>query len=297
LTRVVAPSVAILARRDDVAAVALATLLRRRRCRVVLAYDHDLAVAQVVHRPSSGSVRGGTGASTLALAGDVVRLADGTSIDATTDVVVCRIATLAPARQASPTRQSYAEAEMFALALSWLSGLGDAVLNRPSPTSLAGADVDLLRLHRLAGDAGLAVPHLQLSVNAARGRVPSRRQRLGWTGPWLPRSAAMADPEVTGPPLPRPGAWSEPVQPAGTALVLGAAVHGAPTSLHSRLAVLAAAAGLAVCEIGLGHTASAAEPAVTGVSAVPGLAEPGRLPLLADFLAERGLRRRQERAA
>jgi hypothetical protein len=274
---VVAPSVAILARRDDVAAVALATLLRRRRCRVVLAFDHDLAVAHVVHRPSSGSVRGGTGASTLALAGDVVRLPDGTSIDATTDVVVCRIATLAPARQSSPTRQSYAEAEMFALALSWLSGLGDAVLNRPSPTSLAGAEVDLLHLHRLASGVGLAVPDLRLWVNAAR-------------------SPGQAAREGTGPPLPRPGTWSEPVEPICRALVLGATVHGAPSSLHSRLAVLAAAAGLVVCEIGLGRTASLDEPVVTGISAVPLLAEPGRLALLADFLAERG-QRRQERAA
>jgi hypothetical protein len=295
---VVAPSVAILARRDDVAAVALATLLRRgRRCQVVLAYDQDLAWARVIHRPSSGSVRGGGAASALALPGDVLRLPDGTSIDAMTGVVVCRIATLAPARQPSPEQQAYAEAEMFALALSWLSGLGDAVLNRPSPTSLAGADVDLLRLHRLAADAGLAVPHLQLSVNAARGRVGTGRQRLEWTGPWLPRSAAMAGPEVTGPPLPRPEAWSEPVQPTGTALVLGAAVHGAPSSLHARLAALAAAAGLVVCEIGLGRTASFAEPVVIGISAVPGLAEPGRLALLADFLTERAHRRRQERAA
>ena len=198
-----APSVAILARRDDVAAVALATLLRRRRrCRVVLVHDRDLASAQVVHRPSSGTVRGGAGASPLALAGDALRLPDGTCLDATIDVVVCRLATLAPARQSSPDRQSYAEAEMFALALSWLSGLGDAVLNRPCPISLAGAEVDLLRLHRLAADTGLAVPQLQLNVNAARGRVEAGRQRLEWTGQWLPRSSAMIDPEVTGPPSP-----------------------------------------------------------------------------------------------
>jgi hypothetical protein len=63
------------------------------------------------------------------------------------------------------------------------------------------------------------------------------------------------------------------------------------------LAALAAAVGLVVCEIGLGRTASLAEPVVTGISAVPELADPDRLALLADFLAERGHRRRQERAA
>ena len=274
-----APSVAILARRDDAAAVALATLLRRRRgCHVVLAFEQDLASARIVHRPSSGPVFGGAGTSSLALAGDAVQLPDGACLDATTDVVVCRIATLAPARQSSPEGQSYAEAEMFALALSWLSGLGDAVLNRPSPTNLAGAEVDLLRLHRLASGIGLAVPDLRLWVNTAR--TPGQRAREG-----------------TGPPLPRPGAWSEPVEPMGSALVLGATVHGAPSSLHGRLAALAAASGLVVCEIGLGRTAAQAEPVVAGVSALPSLAEPGRLALFADFVTERGHRRRQERAA
>ena len=99
-----------------------------------------------------------------------------------------------------------------------------------------------------------------------------------------------------GPPLPCPEAWSEPVRPTGAALVLGASVHGAPHALHSRLAALAAAAGLAVCEIGLGRTTSHAEPVVTGISAVPSLAEPGRLALLADYLTERG-RHHQEPAA
>ena len=75
--------------------------------------------------------------------------------------------------------------------------------------------------------------------------------------------------------------------------MLGAAVHDAPDRLDARLAALAASADLTVCEIGLGRTGSHAEPVVTGISAVPGLAEPGRLPLLADFLTERGQRRRQ----
>ena len=262
----------------------------------MLAFDQDLASAGVVHRPSSGSIRGGARPSVAALTGDAVRLPGGTSIDATTDVVVCRIATLAPARQSSRERQAYAEAEMFALALSWLSGLGDAVLNRPSPTGLAGADVDLLRLHRLATDAGLSVPDLELCVNAARRPGKPDGEQLEWSGPWLPRSIATADPRLTGPPLTRPEAWSEAVRPGGTALVLGARVHGAPSRLHARLAALAAAAQLTVCEIGLGRTGSRDEPVVTGISAVPALAEPGRLGLLADCLEERSQRRRQERS-
>ena len=285
----VAPSVAILARRDDVAAVALATLLRRqRRCRVAMAYDRDLASAQFVHRPSSGPVHGTANTAIVSLDDDIVRLPDGTSIDARTDVVVCRITTLAPAHQSNPERQAYAEAETSALALSWLSGLGAAVLNRPSPTCLAGAEVDLLRLHRLAAGIGLAVPHLQLYANGTRRPVEADRRRMLWTGPWLPRSFATAGPGDGGPPLPSPEAWSEPVRHTGTALVLGASVYGAPPALDSRLAALAAAVELAVCEIGLGRTTSQAEPVVTGISAVPWLAEPGRLELLADYLTERG---------
>jgi hypothetical protein len=291
------PSVAILAHRGDFAAVALATALHHRgRCRVTFADEHHLVRARVVHRPSSGPVDGNARAAVVAAAGDAIDLPGGTRITPETDVVLCRIATLPTAVQSDQGRQAYAEAETFALALSWLAGLGDAVVNRPSPLGLAGVEPDLVGLHRLAGAVGLAAPHLQLATNAARSPVDPRFGPLDWPTTGVPRWYTVATPTTMGPPLPGPLAAGERVRPVGAALVLGGDVLGAPPNLHDRLAALADAIGLAVCEVGLGETGSAAEPVVTGLSAVPRLTGPGHLAALAGYLERRG-RRMQASAA
>jgi hypothetical protein len=282
------PTIAILARRGDLAAVALAcTLHRRRRCRVAWADEYDLVRARVVHRPSSGLVDGRTVAAT-ALAGDVVQLPDGSRITPETDVVLCRIAALPAAVQTDPRRQAYADAEAFALGLSWLTGLGDAVPNRPSPFGLAGLEPDLMSLVRLAAVAGLATPRLQLTSNAAGCPVDPALRSLEWPVIGLPRAYVPPAEAATAPPLPRPLAAGEPVRLVSSALVIGGDVVGAPRVLHDRLVALARAAGLAVCEVGLGHADSTAEPVVTGLSAVPRLTGPGQLEALAGYLERRG---------
>jgi hypothetical protein len=283
------PSVVILAHRGDLTAVDLAAALHRRgRCRVSFADVYDLVGARVVHRPSSGRVHGDAGAAGGGSAGDLVELPDGTRITPATDVVLCRIAALRAAAQSDPGRQAYADAETFALALSWLAGLGDAVVNRPSPLSLTGLEPDLLSLHRLAVAVGLATPHLRLAVNAARSPVHPGFRPLDWPVAGMPRWYATTPQPDAGPPLPRPLASGEPVRPRGLALVLGGEVLCAPPALHDRLAALAYAIGLAVCEVGLGVAGSAVDPVVTGVSAVPQLTGPGQLDALADYLERRG---------
>jgi hypothetical protein len=292
------PSVAILAHRGDLAAVALATALHHRgRCRLTFADEHRLVGARVVHRPSSGRVDGNAPAAVVAAAGDVVDLPGRIRITPETDVVLCRIATLPAAVHSDQGRQAYAEAETFALALSWLAGLGDAVVNRPSPLGLAGVEPDLVGLHRLAGAVGLAAPHLQLATNAARSRLDPGFGPLDWPATGLPRSYSAATHTTKGPPLPGPLAAGEPVRPAGAALVLGRDVLGAPPTLHDRLAALADAVGLGVCEVGLGETGSAAEPVVTGLWAVPRLTGAGQLAALAGYLERRGQDRRTQAAA
>ncbi len=279
------PSVAILAHRRDLAAMALATALHRRgRCRVVLCDEYDLVRARVVHRPNDGL-------------GDVVELSGGIRISAEIDVLLCRIAALPSATQSDPDRQAYADAEMFALAVSWLAGLGDAVVNRPSPLGLAGLEPDLVRLHRLAAEVRLAVPRLRLTSNGARCPTDPALRPLHWPAVGLPRWYAPVQYAAAGPPLPRPTAAGEPVRPLGPALVAGDEVVGAPPELHDRLVALARVAGLAVCEVGLGWVDSAAEPVVTGLSAVPGLTGPGQLAALADYLERRGENRGTGRSA
>lgn len=283
------PSVVILAHRGDLAAVGLATALHHRaRCRVSLADEYGLVGARIVHRPSSGRVHSDAGGAGHGLAGDLVELPNGTQITPATDVVLCRIAALPAAAQSDPGRQAYADAETFALALSWLAGLGDAVVNRPSPLSLTGVEPDLLSLHRLAAAVGLATPQLRLAANAARSPVDPGFRPFDWPAAGTPRWYATTPQPDAGPPLPRPLATGEPVRPLGRALVLGGDVLHAPAALHDRLATLAEAIGLAVCEVGLGQAPSAAEPVVTGVSPVPRLTGPGQLAALAGYLERRG---------
>jgi len=283
------PSVTILAHRGDLAAVALAIALHRRgRCRVTFADEHHLVRARVVHRPSSGPVDSNARAAVVAAAGDAIDLPGGTRITPETDVVLCRIGTLPAAVQSNQGRQAYAEAETNAWALSWLAGLGDAVVNRPSPLGLAGVEPDLVGLHRLAGAVGLAAPHLQLATNAARSPVDPGLGLLDWPTTGLPRSYSAATHPTMGPPLPGPLAVGQPVRPVGAALVLGEDVLGAPPILHDRLAALADAVGLAVCEVGLSETGTAAEPVVTGLSGVPRLTGSGHLAAVAGYLERRG---------
>lgn len=188
------PSVVILAARGDAGAVAVATLLRRRGLGVSLVDGGVLARGLVRHRPDSGSVPGGAwtrgnstsddaslsgarpGAGPLAGSGsstgssaltDVVHLAGGVRIDASTDAVLCRLPVLDAPRFADPVDGEYASSEMFALALSWLHGLGDAVVNRPSPRGLAGDGPDLLGLHGLAASVGLRAVAVRLHSNGA----------------------------------------------------------------------------------------------------------------------------------
>ena len=202
----VTPTVAILADRDE-AAVALATLLRRRGvAQVVFADERALVRARLVHHPPSGSLNG----KTMAPIPDAVYLPDGTVLDGNTDLIVSRLSTFAPALQATPARREYAEAEAFAFVLSWLAGLGDRTLNRPNPMGLAGHQPDVLLLARLAAAVGLATPHLRLSINGASA-APVGSVRLSWPGSTTPVAYPTQTLPATGPPLPMPVMFAEPV--------------------------------------------------------------------------------------
>ncbi len=292
----IAPTVAILAHRGDAAAVALATLLRRRgRCQVIYAEELALAGARIRHRPSSGPLNGER-PDAGAMPGDMVQLPTGVTLGPDTAVLVCRLTSLAPARQTNADHQGYAEAESFAYALSWLAGLGDAVVNRPTPMGLPGIQPDLLRLQQLAAGVGLTVPRFQVASNAAQSGSPAGLRPVDWTPPGLPL-AALSGPSVSsGPPLPRPVLSLEPVQPIGAALVLDRQVIGAPPGLESRLAALAADAGLRVAEVGLARNDGGAT-VVTELCPVPRLTTADQLTGCASFLERLAHQRSEEQAA
>ena len=163
---------------------------------------------------------------------------------------------MAPARQTSPAQQTYAEAEMFALALSWLSvwvtrsSTGRARPPWPVPKSTCCACTGWPP----ASGWRFRTWNCASTRPASPGNADG--QRLEWSGPWLPRSTATPTRDA-GPPLARPEAWSE----AGPTerrrrWCSGPRCMARPGRLEARLAALAAAADLAVCEIGLGRTGS-----------------------------------------
>jgi hypothetical protein len=293
------PLIIMLAHRGDAGSSALATCLRHRGAQVVRLDEHTLVRAVVRHHPDSGPVPPDGSRSPLR---DAVSVHRGIVVDRAADVVLCRLPTFASPRRGSTADGGYATQEVFALALSWLHGLGEAVVNPPSPRSLAGAVPQPLTVATLAAGVGLRPARMRLWSNG--GDAP--------TGP---------DGRVR---LPVPREWVEPVGAVTAALVCGDVVVGAPPGLASATIDLVHAAGLDVGEVRFGvPTASdaaiaedragddrtylprssvdrhgGAGPVVIGVDPVPSLRADDHVEALATHLLARAdLRRRVRRRA
>lgn len=277
------PTVAILAHIGDAAAVALATHLRRRGvAEAVFADERALARARFVHHSPCGSLERATAAPIP----DAVYLPGGPVLDGHTDLIVSRLSSLAPARQATPVRQEYADAEAFAYALSWLAGLGDRVLNRPTPRGLAGPQPDVLRLAQLAAAVGLATPHVRLATNGASA-APIGSARLRWPGLTTPVAYPTHVHTAAGPPLPMPAMFAEPVSLVAISLVADGRVVGAPQGLEGRTAALVAAAELNVAEVIFGQAGPGGSPLVLEVRPVPRIVDFLQLDLLTQYAEQR----------
>jgi hypothetical protein len=293
-------TIVVAAHRGDAAAMALATLLRRRgRRRTMLVDEAQLSRSTIVHRPSSGPVT--NSASRLSLTGDALRLPDETLVDAASAVVLWRLARF-PTGVMPVEHREYADAEAHAFAVSWLSGLGRAVVNRPDPMSLPGAHPHLLQLSTFARQVGLSAPAFQLRSSGASGmRMPGLAARA-WTGQFIPFSPETGGAESSGPPLPRPDLRVEPFANPSTVLVLGDAVIGAdPTlagaGLARSLVELARVVGLDCAEITLAQARGSGRCVVTGIAPVPSLAGPGHLAALAVYLECRSAAQAEDVAA
>lgn len=287
------PTVAVLAHLGDSGAVALATHLRRRgHAKVVFANERALAGARFVHHPRSGAPDG----KITAPISDSVRLPDGSVLDEATDLIICRLSAIPPARQATKERQDYADAEAYAVALSWLAGLDGRVLNRPSPMGLAGRQPDVLSLAVLATEVGLSTPRLRLATNGA-STAPLGWSRQSWSGPTMPVALPMQSVSAAAPPLPMPVMFTEPVELRTVAAVAGGRVVGAPPGLDERTAALVEAAELNVAEVAFGATVSGDAPLVLAVRPVPRIVDIHQLDLLTWYAEQRAFSHYTSRAA
>lgn len=293
------PELVILASRGDAAASALALLLRRRgRISVALIDEAAWASARFVHRPASGLARSGQaaggedgGMSTGALTGDAVQVGARMVVDAGVRAVWCRLPAVRAARLPAGD-QEYGDAELFALTLSWLTGLGDRVINQPHPTGLSGRPIDVVELHHLAAQVGLATPEIVLRSNesaardgtAAGTRGGSRRRQ--WDGLMVPMEPPSPVASPT-PPLAEPACWAEPLTDLRTVVITGDQVPAVPGPDGTPLARLAASAGLRLAEVTLGRRPGENQLLVAGLASVPTMAAAGDLPVCAAFLERR----------
>lgn len=166
----------VLANPSDETAVRVAVLLRQRHHveRVQVCTPDELVLAHWEHRVSR------TGAE------NAIRLHDGALLaDSKRVVIFNRLAGVKVPMfaGASLVNQDYARMEMFALLLSWLANPKYRVVNRPSPSSLAGPAYRPLVWQNLALRAGLCGLDLAATTStrrfpAAKGAVP--RPDVGW---------------------------------------------------------------------------------------------------------------------
>lgn len=287
------PQLVVLAERGDAGAVALACVVRRRRrCSVRLVDQAEIARAVVRHVPQAGPVPGPASGSGWAV--DSVELRGGEMIGSGVDCVLCRAGTFEPRRFVLAEDHEYATAEMHALGLSWLWGLSDAVVNRPTLGSLGGRAPDMLTLSRMAAQVGLATPEIRLTTNAAsHGAGAAGAVGHRWNLA-VPGSLDTLEP-MHGPPLAVPVIWSQPLGPLRTtALVCGDDVVDAPPMHGRQLVELCQLIGVEVAEATFAGRPDA--PVLVGLDPVPTLRQVQHLVLLAKYV-ERRAALRFERAA
>ena len=170
----------VLASPSDQTAIRVAALLKRRHgCdQIQLRTPAEITLApHWKHRVADAGTR------------TCIELHDGTELSGPV-VVFNRLQHLdtVPQRFGSVEDRDYAQAELSALVLSWLSGAGRAVINRPSALGLAGGIRRPLVWQRLAQRAGLSTVPLHVTTSTRRFPIPSGfefRAELTWQDPYF----------------------------------------------------------------------------------------------------------------
>ena len=243
---------------DDAGAAAVVRAMAASSAAATLVHPEQLSVANWEHAISpAGSV-----ATRIELR-DGRRLADDEIA-----AVLCRSFSLPAPRfaRSGQADRAYAGAELRALAVSWLHGLGDRVVNAVDGVSMTGPSWSPRRAQFEAQRTGLPV--------AATLTATSGRLLPGFTGsPYaagMPAEDRRADPGL--------------VDPAGEVLVVGREVFGALADRFGAACVaLAARARCRVLEVGFCHVAGRL--AVSQISPVPALRYQWQAEVLARLLA------------
>ncbi|MDF1489877.1 hypothetical protein [Tessaracoccus caeni] len=277
--------IVVVASHDDAVAATTADLLRTHASQPALLVDEStLSRARVVHRPASGPAA--SKGDVRAVAGDALTLPDGTVLDAASCLIWWRLPGY-PAPLVAADHRDYAAAETHALGLSWLAGLGQAVVNAPHPTCLAGLQPSLLQLGMFARQAGLRMARFALASSATHYRRGPGLAAACWDGLVVPTGVGHADKPRGGPPLPQPLFLVEELEWRTTMLVVGNEVAGPRLDLREQLVQLARLADLACAEVSLGEDPGTGEAVVTGLSPIPELTQVSQLTAMVRYLERR----------
>jgi hypothetical protein len=243
---------------DDAGAAAVMRAVAASSTGATLVHPEQLSVARWEHAISPG----GSVATRIELR-DGRRL-----VDDEVAAVLCRSFSLPAPRfaRSGQADRDYAGTELRALAVSWLHGLGDRVVNAVDGVSMTGPSWSPRRAQFEAQRAGLPV--------AATLTATSGRLLPGFTG--SPYAAGMpAEDRRAGP---------CPGNPAGEVLVVGREVFGALTNrFGAACAALATRARCRVLEVGFCQVADRLT--VSHVSPVPTLRYQWQAEVLARLLA------------
>jgi hypothetical protein len=167
-------------------------------------------------------------------------------------------------QRAPPKDRDYAAAELQALVASWLSGLGDRVVNRAGPHGLAVGPASQYAWLALAATAGLPVSRRIMATSGGLvGRLyPGEHLRLRAPWPAGPRG-----------PMPVEVSADDALDPAGTVLVAGEEVVGTlAVSVGAACRAVARRCGCLLLEFRFCASAGAA--ALLAVDPLPALGQP-----------------------
>lgn len=265
MTAVRHPAVVVLAPSHDRGAVAVARAAAARR---------SAGAVQLVTPSALAGARGWTHAVDAhgAVTGDVV-LRSGTVLapDAIGCVLNRCFAVTAPAfARAQPRERDYAAAEMHALVVSWLAGLGRPVINR-AETMLGSTS----RRQWLMRAIAAGIPVVRDVVATSASLVPRElRDRVTIRGPWPDTRLVARQPVEAGDAV---------VPPFVDVVVAGDRIHGElPPSLARRCVELARGAGYALLQ--LSFDARGAQLRLAHVDPMPSLLDQGAVDAVADLL-------------
>jgi hypothetical protein len=188
--------------------------------------------------------------------------------------------------------RAYANAEMHALLVSWLSHLHCTVIDRPTPHALFGAAHSPFTWSALAARAGLSPERIRLTTSVRRFPAPGLVRQLST----LPL-AESGNPALRAPAT-GPGCFSEEHGgQTASALVVGESVWvDGPDTLGPGARRLAREAGMTLLRVHFSSTSNGRGWQFTSAEVLPTVTHPDHIAALAHILVSPNARRATGRA-